>query len=295
MSLGRVTQRMLNRNGLESVQTGLTRLGKVQEQLTTGRILNRPSDSPSDTTAAMRIRASLADQTQYSRNAQDGLGWMEQVDSTLDTVTNALSRARELASQAVSGAVGQASRDALAQEIDGIRANMITLANATYLDRPVFGGITAGGVAYDDTGTYVGAAGEVTRRVADGVTLRVDVDGVAVFGSGAGSVFDELGSLATALRAGDIASVQGAGDSLKTRVDTVVSARTAAGVSYQRLQRADTAAGNAELSLTSRLSTLENTDLAKATMDLELQEVAYQASLAATARVMQPSLLDFIR
>ncbi|MEQ6903721.1 hypothetical protein [Nocardioides sp. YIM 152588] len=295
MSVGRITQRMLNTSGLASVQTGLTRLGKVQEQLTTGRILNRPSDNPADTTAAMRIRTGLADQGQYARNAADGVGWMTQIDSTLDSVTTALSRARELAAQAISGALGQASLDALAQEVDGLRANTVTLANATYLDRPVFGGVTAGAAAYDDTGAYVGTPGQVTRRIADGVNLRVDVDGRTVFGDGTGSAFDELDALSTALRAGDTAGVQTAAAALKTRVDTVISARTAAGVTYARLQKAEVAAGDAELSLTTTLSSLENTDLAKATMDLQLQEVAYQASLAATARVMQPSLIDFLR
>lgn len=294
--VGRVTQRMMTQSSLDSLQAGLGRLARVQEQLSTGRILNRPSDSPTDTTAAMRLRTSLAQQAQYARNAQDGIGWLTQVDATLGTVTESVRRARDLALQgANTGALGQVARDALATEVEEIRTGLLANANATYLDRPVFGGITSGDLAYDPAGTYVGTPGDVNRRVADGVVVRVDVDGPAVFGDGATSVFAELDDLAVALRANDTVTVTASVDALRARLDTITAARTAAGTRYQRIEQSALAATDAQLSLSTNLSTLENTDVAKAIVDLQLQEMAYQASLAATARVLQPSLVDFLR
>ena len=67
------------------------------------------------------------------------------------------------------------------------------------------------------------------------------------------------------------------------------------GTRFNRLEKASVTAGDAELALTSSLSQVENTDLPKAMVELKMQEVAYQAALASTARVMQPSLLDFLR
>jgi len=293
---GRVTQRMLTQTSLDYLQLGLGRLAKVQEQLSTGRILNRPSDNPTDVTAAMRMRDSIAQQAQYSRNAQDGKGWLSQIDSTLSGVTDTVRRARELALQgANSGAMGPAAREALATEVDELRNGLISSANATYLGRPVFGGVTSGSAAYDATGTYVGVPGDVTRRVADGVTVQVDFDGRDVFGDAGTSVFAELDDLAAALRAGDTAAIRTGIDDLATRLETVTSARTTAGTRLDRIERADTSAIEASNSLSATLSTLENTDLAKAAMDLQLQEVSYQAALSATSRVLQPSLLDFLR
>jgi len=293
---GRVTQRMLTQTSLDYLQLGLGRLAKVQEQLSTGRILNRPSDNPTDVTAAMRVRDSIAQQAQYSRNAQDGKGWLSQIDSTLSGVTDTVRRARELALQgANSGAMGPAAREALATEVDELRNGLISSANATYLGRPVFGGVTSGSAAYDATGTYVGVPGDVTRRVADGVTVQVDFDGRDVFGDAGTSVFAELDDLAAALRAGDTAAIRTGIDDLATRLETVTSARTTAGTRLDRIERADTSAIEASNSLSATLSTLENTDLAKAAMDLQLQEVSYQAALSATSRVLQPSLVDFLR
>lgn len=296
MAIGRVTQRMMTNSSLENLQRGLGNLARLQEQLSTGRVINRPSDDPTGTTSAMRLRTSLADQMQYARNADDGLGWLTQADSALDSVTSTVKRARDLALQgATASSSSPAVREALAVEVDGLRESLLALSNTTYLESPVFGGVTGGGVAYDASGTYVGVPGDVTRRIASGVTVKVDVNGTDVFGSGPTSAFAELEALATALRAGDQSAINASIDLFNTRIDTVTSARTAAGTRFQRLEQAQLSAADAKMSLDNQLSTIENADLAETTVDLKMQEVAYQAALGATSRVMQPSLLDFLR
>jgi flagellar hook-associated protein 3 FlgL len=296
MAITRVTQRMMSDRALLGMQTGLDRLSKIQEQLTTGRIINRPSDDPTGTTSAMRLRASVEEQRQYARNADDAVAWLDQIDSTLSSMTNQVRKAREIAVQGANdGAMGQQARDALATEVDQIREGMISTANTTYLGRPVFGGITSGDVAYDSTGAWVGQPGSVVRTVGDGVQIRVDVEGPTAFGPDADSLFSHLADLSTALRAGDSAGMATAIDKLSADSSRITESQASVGARTNRVEQAQQAAGDAELSLKSALSEIENTDLPKATVDLQLQEVAYQAALAATARVMQPSLLDFLR
>ncbi|HYF71259.1 MAG TPA: flagellin [Nocardioides sp.] len=304
MSTVRMTQGMMNRQAQTGLQAGLNRLATVQEQLTTGRIINRPSDDPTGATSAMRIRASVADQKQYVRNANDGLGWLNQADSTLSSASDQLRRAYEIALQgANNGSMGQQARDALATEVDQIRNGLVSTSNATYLNRPVFGGVTAGDLSYAAdpvTGvvTYQPppvVSDGVVRVVADGATVRVDVEGPAVFGVDGDSAFDHLSALSTALRAGDSAGITAAVAALEGDRERVTNAQADIGARTKRVEQARDAAADADLRLTSSLSEVENTDLVKASVDLKLQEVAYQAALSATARVMQPSLLDFLR
>lgn len=297
MAVTRVTQRMMSDSSLTSLQVGLGRLAKVQEQLTTGKILNRPSDSPTDSTAAMRMRSSIADQKQYARNGEDGLGWLGQIDTALVSGAAQVRRARELALQGANSGFGsQASREALAVEVEQIREGLIGVANTTYLGRPVFGGITAGEQAYDPaTGAYVGAPGRVERRVADGVSVRVDVNGPEVFGPDGNNLFDQLDRLATALRAGDTAGVGAGLDDLAAGLDRLAEVLSDVGTRYGRIERAVQVAGDSELALNNSLAEVQYTDIPEATMELQLQEVAYQAALAASSRVLQPSLLEFLR
>lgn len=296
MAITRITQNMMAQQSLTSLQASMGRLSVIQEQVTTGRVLNRPSDSPTDTAAAMRIRASLSDQKQYARNGQDGLGWLGQIDSTLSAMTDQLRRARGLALQgANTGATTGTAQEALASEIDQIRASLLSSANTTYLDRPVFGGVTSGSAAYDSAGAFIGVSAAVSRTVSDGVRIAVDVDGPAVFGTTGDSMFDELAALAAALRAGDSTGIQSGLTALTARMDTMTAAQADVGTRSGRVERSVQAANDAVLALTTSLSEIENTDLIKAMVDLQMQETAHQAALAATSRVMQPSLLDFLR
>lgn len=296
MSITRVTQSMMMERSLGGMQMSLARLARTQEQLSTGRVLNRPSDSPTDTTSAMRIRSSISNQAQFVRNAEDGMGWLGQVDNTLTSMTDQVRRARDLALQgANTGAGSTASREALATEVDQIRASLVASANTSYLGRPIFGGITAGTAAYDAAGTYVGTPGSVDRTVAEGVTIRVDVDGNAVFGPAGSSLFDGLTALAADLRSANSTGMRTGIATLNTAMDRITTTLADVGTRYNRLDQAAEAAKSSTLNLTSSLSEIENTDLPRATVDLKMQEVAYQAALSATSRVMQPSLLDFLR
>jgi flagellar hook-associated protein 3 FlgL len=296
MTINRVTQSMMMGRSYEALQTGLGRLSKVQEQLSTGRIINRPSDSPTDATAAMRIRASLADQTQYTRNVEDGIGWLGQIDNTLTSVLGQIRRARDLGLQGANAtSMGSQAREALAVEVDQIRDSLIDASNASYLGRPVFGGVVDGKKAYDASGSFVGVDGDVVRTVAKGVKVSVNVNGPDAFGPPGAGLFDDLSELAASLRSGDTTGLQTQLDNLDVDLSRVTSVLGDVGARYNRLERARQAASDLSLSLSSSLAEIENVDLARATMDLKLHEVAYQAGLSATARLVQPSLSDFLR
>lgn len=297
----RFTQRLMVEHSLSSLQSGLGRLARTQEQLSTGRVLNRPSDSPTGTNAAMRLRSQVAAQTQYARNAEDGKSWLAQIDSTVTSMLDRVNRVRDLTLRGAStGSSDAQSRAAMATEVEQIRAELLALANTQHLGRPIFGGTTSGKQAYDKaTGEYVGQpvggpGTTVERTVAEGESVRVDTTGPEVFGSGAAALFTVLSEVAAHLRTdpaalnGDLNGLDGALERMRTSVADV-------GTRVRRIEQAAQTARDVSLDLQTSLSEVENVDIAKAMMDLQLQEVAYQASLASTARVLQPSLVDFLR
>ena len=178
--------------------------------MSTGRVINRPSDSPTDTTSAMRLRDDLAATGSTGATRRTASPGSAMIDTTLtsrhrpDPCGHATRRSRA----PTPGRPVRLSATALAATIDQIRESLLADANTTYLGRPVFGGVTAGAEAYDATGAYVGTTRAVNRTVADGVTIRVDVDATAVFGAAGDAVFDHLAALSTALRAGDQAGIR---------------------------------------------------------------------------------------
>lgn len=297
MSTLRVTQRMMVNSSLTALQLGMGRLAQTQEQLSTGRLINKPSDSPTGTNEAMRIRAQLAADTQHSRNAQDALSWMGQTDSTLQSMLDDVHRARDLILQGSStGSNGPDARNALATELTQIRKSLLGLANTQHLGRPIFGGTTGGTDAYDKTtGVFVGEDFGVSRTVKDGVSVRINVTGPEAFSTASGDdLFTVLGDAATNMTS-DPTALGGTLDRLDAVASQMKSALADLGTRYGRIQSATSSLQDASLNNQNRLSEVENVDIAKAVLDLQMQQVAYQASLGATARVLQPSLMDFLR
>lgn len=296
MSVHRVTEQSMAAVTLVGLQGNLNRLQRLQQQMTSGKTIARPSDSPGGTVAAMQLRGDLRLSAQYARNANDGIGWLSTLDGAMTNMVDRLQRVRDLVVQGMSAGSSDVSgaRQAIATEVGGVRSELLSTANTRYLDRPVFGGTTAGSAAYDDSGTYVGDSGAVLRTVADGTRVRVDSSGPAVLGTGQASVFDLLSRISDNV-VNNPAALAGNLDELDTAIGTVSTELATVGTRYNELMQLGQAATDRQTALTAQLSDVEDIDLPKTITDLQLQQTAYQAALAATAKVIQPSLLDFLR
>jgi flagellar hook-associated protein 3 FlgL len=293
---GRVTEGSIHTRVLNNLQRNIAKGEKIQQQLSSGKQINRPSDSPTGTVTSMQLRGESRANQQYARNADDGLGWLSNLQDTLSSTSTLVNRARDLTVQGLSSGTNDASsREALATEIDQIRSTLIGYANTKYLGRPVFGGTTAGDAAYDASGTYVGDNGQTTRTVGDGAKVRVDANGPEAFGSGTTQLFTVLQNIADTIRSGDTDAL---GDNMKkldTASDLMKSTLSEVGARYNRVEQMKQSAQDRLLSVTSQLSDVEDVDLPKTIMEMQLQQTSYQAALAASAKVIQPSLIDFLR
>ena len=176
MSLSRMTQNMMSQQSFAGMQTAMDRVAKAQEQLTTGRLINRPSDDPTrrDDRDADPLLAVEPAAVRPQRRRRRRLAGPDRRHARHRWATRSR-RARDIALQgANTGAMGRDARAALATEVDQIRDGLISSANARYLDRPIFGGITAGdgGVRRERRrprpGVPSGTGTGVVRTVADG-------------------------------------------------------------------------------------------------------------------------------
>jgi len=290
----RITNQMQASFVTRSMQANLARMAELQEQGTSGRRLVRASTDPSSAADALLVRNQLATEKQYERNIANGEGWLATIDSTLGTVTDIVQRVRDLVIQGASDTTSADGREAIAVEIDELRTELLRQSNTTYLGRTVFAGTSDEGVAFRDDYTFTGTAGAtVERRIGIDSTVQVDADGAAVFGQGPGSVFALLDTVVADLRTGtNVGNHLAAVDS---RLSAVLTQHTVAGARQSQLERAtDTNSGN-QVSLEARRAGIEDVDIAEIAIDLQLKQVAYQATLSIGANILQPTLMDFLR
>lgn len=297
MSL-RVTQRSIVHGSTANLQATLARSQRVQEKLTSGKEISRPSDAPGDVHTALEHRASIRRADQLLRNADDGLAMLGTADNALSDTSNLLKRARDLAVQGANSTLNQQNREAIAVEIDQLREQAIALANTSYLGRPLFSGTASpavgGDVAYTPAGTYNGNAGAVLRTLAPNESVQVNLTGTDVYGTAGSDLFATLATLSDHLRTAP-ASVGTDLAAIDTAFTRVTNALATVGARVNRVEAVRTQTLNAQQQQADRLNTIESIDIPKTIMELQMQETAYQAALAATAKVIQPSLLDFLR
>jgi len=295
----RITSNSIAAKSYTNLQASLARSERLQEQLSSGKQLSGPADAPGQAASALQLRNSLKVSEQYVRNADDGLAWLGAADTALQSVSTQLRRVRELAVRGAStGSNNALSNAAMATEVQQIRDGLLDTANTTYLGRPIFGGTVTGSLAFQENSplpvTYVGDAGTVQRRIGPNAQVRADVSGTAAFGTPPASVFDVLNTLVNNLLTNptavgtDIAAID-------TRIDAVLASLSDVGSRVNRTESLRQISSDQALALQSSLSELEDIDLPGTIVALKLQETAYQAALSATARVIQPSLLDWLR
>jgi flagellin-like hook-associated protein FlgL len=292
----RITQKAVALTSLQGLNRNLDSLGKLQNQLTSGRLINAPSDSPSGTNRAMQTRSEQAAVAQQGRNISDAKSWLDQTDSTLRTMLETTRRVRDLTVQGLNGgALNSEARKALATEVTSLRDGLISLANTKNQGRPLFGGITAGPQAYDASGAFVGVAGGpgITRQISDTEDLRVDVTGIEAFGTAPADLFSVVQSIATDLTAAPTA-LDGHLTDLDAVMEQMQSAVADIGARGSRLERVESINADRAVLLGSQLAETENIDLPNTIMRLQMQQTGYQAALSATAKALQPTLLDFL-
>ncbi|MET1022451.1 MAG: flagellar hook-associated protein FlgL [Arthrobacter sp.] len=295
--LNRVTNLTMSANAQRTLQTQQSRLSELQEKATTLNKISRPSDDPAATAKALETRSLLAANAQYGRNIDDGNTWLTAADAALEQATNVMHRVKDLTILAGNGSLPKSGKDAIANELDALNEELVAIANTKHLGRNIFAGNSDNPEAFSGPvpPAYNGAGlNPVERRISATQSVRVDADGQKIFGSGLGSVFDSIKSVADSLRGGTAPTSSQLGD-VEIRFNSIVDGRAEIGTRQAQLERAGTVNTDLEATLDAQRTGIEKADLGSVIMDLKLQETTYQVALAATARVLQPTLMDFLR
>jgi flagellar hook-associated protein 3 FlgL len=305
----RITHTMVQRNVLADLNAVNARLSRSQAKVASGKEITKPSDDPFETARAMALRQSLSGTQQYTRNAQDAIGWAEATEQALGQITDEVHRARDLLVQGASDSTDSESRKSIAIELEQVIESIKQNANATYGGNYLFAGSETATPPYALGGgdTYAGdeagwdpAQPGVVREIGPGVSLSINTVGREFLGDGStgadGKLLDVLRKAVVSLRNDD-------GDALATtdlqgldaNLDKLLEVRARNGARSNRLESAVSRLSELEESTTKQLSETEDADIAKTLIDFNSQQAAYQAALRAGASLVQSSLMDFLR
>lgn len=288
--------------GLKShIQLSRQKLATAQEQLSTGKKINRPSDDPAGAAAVIRLQTNVAEVEQFTRNVSEAQTTLENGDQALNSYQQLLDRASTLLTQASSTTTLTQGKSSLATELDSLTEQIRQIANTKSGDGFFFGGSRLSAAPFDSNG--VPAATPAVER-----TLQVDPGGTIismgplaenVFSDSTGSIIDALKTASAAIRGtgdpvADQATELGALDRIKSFSNLADTARTQLGSNLAILDHVTSRLSDQNLSYQQSISDTESVDIAAAALNLTQASTGLDAILQATAKVGQKSLLDFL-
>jgi flagellar hook-associated protein 3 FlgL len=268
-------------------------------ELSTGSSVNEPSDNP--LAAALLIENN--DQTTFNAGYLQSLntvnGQLSTADSTLNSVETALQQAVSLGVEGANGTLSNSDRTDIAQELQGIQSQLISLANTSYEGNYLFGGTETSAPPYiastsDPSGvTYNGNSSVNSVSVGNGYKIGVNVPGSQLFSATGNNVFLALNDLITAMQSnGDIA---GATNELSSASTYLTAQRVFYGNAMAQVASQTTYLNTAKQQLAAQQSSLGAADMANAATNLSMAQTDEQAGMEAISKLSQNTLFDYLR
>ena len=298
----RLTNNILMSNLLTNLTKSEERSNKLQTQIQTTKLFSKPSEDPAAAAKAYRYRTQLSKIEQYIKNTEDGMEQLTAQEEALSSYNELLQRARELNVQATGVTLNDENRNAIATELEQIKGQMVSLMNTSYNGKYVFSGFqTDQKLVNDKTGHYatdIDASEQIKYEVGTGNPVTINTIGTDVFGEGKTGDKPEaiqiMDNLITALK-NDGANIQNHIADIDKIQENVLSATTDIGARYNRLETTKTQLEGEEANIESYKSINEDTDIVEAYVKLVSEQSVYQAALNVGSKIIQPTLLDFLR
>ncbi|MCF8009849.1 MAG: flagellar hook-associated protein FlgL [Clostridiales bacterium] len=331
----RVTNQMMSNNVKNYIQENLSRLSRTQQQLSTGSTILKPSDSPTDISKLLSVKQQKEINNQYKQNINDGLSYLNTADAALGTAGDIMAQCNELAVQGANGTMTQEDMQALGDQVDKLIDEVIDVANSTAGGKYIFAGRDNDSPPFrrpsSDVIEFHGDMQRIKREIASMSEHMVDapsvlddssaqpgvfgkVDQAVLMNSGSAEVgnasslpeagsfdADEKGLFNTMFKLRDLLNQGESGklsdfiDKIQAQRDNVLEYRTKIGARTRHFESVKEQMTGKEIRLTQVMENIESADISKLSIELSEQQMTYQASMAAGSRMLQTSLLNFLK
>lgn len=298
----RIANKMIYDHIVTQLNSTATAMANANKVISTGKRINDLSDDPVGLVTVLDLRGSLANMEQLQDNISMGRSWLNMGESVLGETEEILTQAKTLAIEMSSSSREAADRAMSAEVVDGYMREILSLANTQVSGRSIFAGTKTDTdpFYYDETGTgevvYNGNSTPFAIQLGSGIQVDIGRDGREIYGTNwdDNNIFKTLVDFKTALETDDVAAIQGIIDKLETHLETIRSVSADTGSKSIRLDVKERIVEDLTLSYTERTSSIEDADIAEAVVNLKSKELAYQAALSSSAKVMNLSLVNYL-
>ncbi|MED1740749.1 flagellar hook-associated protein FlgL [Bacillus swezeyi] len=302
----RVTQGMIAKNSLRYINSSYGKLDNLQSQISSGKKITKASDDPVVAMKSLKYNTQLSQVKQYQSNTSQAFTWLENTETNITEGIDVMAKVRELTVKAQNNTNGEEELEAIGVEIGQLKDQLIQIANAQVNGRYLFNGTNSDVVPIvknaDGSYTYnfenYTNASDVNINVSPNASLKVNANPISAFGGQSASgqnVFEMLNSLETALNSGSLDGMDDLLADIDQFTEQMSAERSDIGARYNRLELINTRLSAQEETSTKVLSDNEDVELEKVITDFITQQSVHRAALSVNAKIVQPTLIDFLR
>lgn len=323
----RITNASMVRSHLYDTQNNLTNMSKINQQISTSKVINTVSDDPHKAIKIMNINNEIKYTEKYNYNIDESVGWMNTTDGALDNVGNLLGEIKETILKVGNGTYSQNEMKSLNEDMNEKIKQLADTLNSTHGGKYLFGGSSVDDApitvienpdgtvklefSKDKNGQTIPNTDDLKTDISSGINIdyNISVGEILNIKDGNGNtvnLLDEINNLSTLMNDianGDEQTAAKAKETLlndtKGKIDTlfdhVVNERTSLGVRVSTAEKIKELNDEDILNIQDVLSKTQDTDVVEKFIELKSAEMIYQASIQVGAKLIQPTILDYIR
>jgi len=295
----RVTPGMTANNAMYNLQKGRTILGRLQEQVASGMVINRPSDDPITTRQLLELENKLEEGEQYLSNITKANLWLKMTNTALGGVADVVNQARKLAGTITSGSSDSTVRENAVSQLTELKKQLVDMGNTQFGDQYLFSGSKTDTPPFSNTDNLYHGSGdaiavEIDRSSISAINITGDSLLMGTGSYGSVHVLQTFDDLISAIQANNPANIRDAALKLDNSIPQISNAISDVSSRLNRLENAKTMISSDKATIQGIISDTQSVDMIEAATKLTLRQTAFEAALSATAKISQLSLLDYM-
>lgn len=298
----RVANSMVYNMVRSSLTSSTGELNDAAETAISGKRIQDLSDDPVGLPKALGIRSDLEGFEQVERGISLGNTWLTASENALTQSQNLITDTKTLAIQMANAPISSAERQSAAEIVQNTMEEIASLANTKVDDRYIFSGSGTDETTFTWGTVTMNDGTEVDKYIYNGddqpFSIKIGTDTVMEIGQDGGAIYEDifatLASFKEALEGDDLDGIQTAMSDLEDDFDRLNAAISTVGTKMNRMDMKSTIYQDLTFSETERLSGIEDADITEAITTLQQKQMAYQAALSTSAKVMELSLMDYL-
>jgi flagellar hook-associated protein 3 FlgL len=302
----------------ESIRRSKERMEGLQFQSATTKKINQPSDDPIAAAKLLELRTDRVNNEQFQMNVRIAEGFLSNTDHALADLAEIVLRAKEIAiNQSSAPSSSEDSRQGVSEEVTQLYQQAVATANRRVGERFIFGGYQTRRPPIEADGTYVGDDGKMMVEIGHDVFVSINVPGLEAFNSHPQelkkeqspyglpqedsenlenvNLFDELQNFRIGLMTGDLEAIRNTLERFDLIHSKLIATRSKVGSRLQGIHASSQSIERHNITQALLSSSLEDADMAQVVSDLGKEESIFRSSLASAKRLVQPTLLDFLK